>query len=336
MNSDEYRSFLLSRLPYAKPASGQSEIVCKCFYCADQGDHHHMYISVPMNEQEPSFFKCFKCNTKGLVTAKRFIEWQIFDPEWSSVLTDHNKSIMSNPLYISKYSDMIYRVNNTFVRDQQISYDKLNFINQRLGLNLSFGDIQANKIVINLNDLIKENNLPYNKDKLRFINELNSNFVGFLSYDNAFINLRKTNDSSWIDQRYINYNIFGKEDTTKKMYLIPTNIDVYKLTKVHIAEGPFDALSIKYNLRQEFEQSIYTAVTGNAYKSVLRHLIVDMKLMNLEIHLYPDADVKDYIIEDLVEFLSIYPYSLYVHRNKIGKDMGVKKEEIDEIIFKYK
>ena len=56
MIPSKYREFLLQNLPEAKPASGFSEVVCKCFYCADDGDHHHMYVSVPQTENEPSLF----------------------------------------------------------------------------------------------------------------------------------------------------------------------------------------------------------------------------------------------------------------------------------------
>ena len=81
------------------------------------------------------------------------------------------------------------------------------------------------------------------------IDQLDHGFLGFLSYDNAFINMRNLDIVKdiyeGINRRYINYNIFNKYDNTNKFYVIPTNINMEYPIKLHIAEGPFDALSIK-------------------------------------------------------------------------------------------
>lgn len=331
MNPEEYRNFLLQNLPHAIPASGLSEVVCKCFYCPDNGSHHHMYVSIPKTENEPSWFNCFKCGTSGMVTYKRLIEWQIFDQEMNIILTEHNRSVMNNPLNMKIYGDGIMNVRHSFIRDEELSYRKLAFINSRLGTNLTFEDCVSDKIILNINDFLKQNYIQKLTRSINFVNELNTNFVGFLSYDNNFISLRNMGNS-WIDERYIVYNTFEKKDNTKKMYIIPTSVDVRKPIKVHITEGPFDALSVKHNLRRDFDNCIYTAITGNAYKGVLRELIINQKLINLEIHLYPDSDTKEYVIKDLIEFLRVYKFPVYIHRNQIGKDMGESLEKIKETI----
>ena len=48
----------------------------------------------------------------------------------------------------------------------------------------------------------------------------------------------------------MNYNLFSPDQLagTSKYYIIPNAIDTIKLVKIHIAEGPFDILSIFYNL----------------------------------------------------------------------------------------
>lgn len=332
MIPSKYREFLLQNLPEAKPASGFSEVVCKCFYCADDGDHHHMYVSVPQTENEPSLFNCFKCGTKGMVTYKKLAEWQIFDMEMNSLLTEHNKNLMNGSNYGIIYGDKIINLRNTFIRNDTTSRIKLSYINDRLGINLSFADCLDNKIILNLKDLLYDNWIQNFTRSENMINELDSKFVGFLSYDNNFVNCRKIDDSSWIDQRYMNYNIFGKQDNTKKMYLLPTDIDIYRPIHIHVAEGPFDILSIKYNLRKDNNNQIYTAITGNAYKAVFRELIINRKLINLIIHLYPDADTKDKSIRDLLNFLKVWNFPIFIHRNLIGKDMGVSINQIQESI----
>lgn len=330
LNPNEYKEFLLRNMTEAIPASGDTEVVCKCMYCADDGDHHHMYISIPQNEAMPSFFHCFKCNSEGIVTRKKLIEWQIFDMDMSMMITDHNKNLNNN--YARILSDRVINLRRDFIRNTELSQQKLHYINSRLGLNLGYQDMIDNKIVLNLNDLLKQNYISNITRSLNMVNELNDSFIGFLSYDNNFVNLRKINDGSWVEQRYINYNIFGKQDNTKKMYILPNSLDLLYPIDIHIAEGPFDILSIKYNLRKETFNQVYCAITGNAYKAVLRELIINKKLMNLRIHLYPDADTKDYVLKDLIQFLSIYRYPIYIHRNLIGKDMGESIDKIKESI----
>lgn len=336
---DEYRQFLLRTMPYAKPARGGSEVVCKCMYCPDIGDHYHMYISIPTVNGEPSKYNCFKCGSCGYVTYKKLMEWNIYDTDMGLSLANYYKNnVYNNPYYrFSLYSDIAI-LNNNFIADNEISKLKINYINKRLGLNLSLQDCIDNKICLNLNDLLSQNYITkYTRDP-RVIQSLNDYFLGFISFDNSYVNLKRLAPEGRlhksVDERYINYNIFGKEDNSKKFYLSPTNIDLCNPNpiKVHIAEGPFDALSIKYNLRKEFDHNIYTAIAGNAYKGVIRQIISYMKLMNLEIHLYPDSDVDDYVIQDFIEYVRPYHYVVYIHRNQIGKDMGESLDKIRETI----
>lgn len=341
MNIEEYRLFLLNNLYKSKSASGGREVVWYCPYCDDNGDHGHFYIKIPQSQDDASVFNCVKCHTHGLVTHFKLMEWGVFDTNMGIKITEFNSGLMKNPIN-TKYKNLgIYNLVNTFIRDG--SEAKLAYINNRLGLDLSYQDIIDNKIVLNINDVLKQNKISSFTRNINFINELNRSFLGFLSFDNAFINLRKMNENSWIEDRYINYNIFDKQDNTMKFYVIPTCIDLYNPNpiKVHMAEGPFDILSIKYNLRKEFNHSVYAAVTGNAYKGLLRCLIVGMKLMNLEIHLYPDNDsnpktsrINKNIVNDLIQFIRPYNYGLYIHKNRIGKDMGTTIDKIDETIEK--
>ena len=100
---------------------------------------------------------------------------------------------------------------------------------------------------------------------------------------NSFVNLRRVVPEGTIyksiDKRYVNYNIFGKYDNVERFYTIPTIIDLNNPhpIKLHIAEGPFDILSIYLNLRKQ-EPGIYTCIAGSNYIGILRHFILTMKL----------------------------------------------------------
>ena len=73
---------------------------------------------------------------------------------------------------------------------------------------------------------------------------------------------------------------------------------------------------------------------GNTYKGVLRQVISSIKLINLEIHLYPDSDVSIEVINDFINYVRPYKYHVYIHRNTIGKDMGENIDKIKESIEK--
>lgn len=346
-----YKDFLLNNIPYSKEGSGGREVIVPCKYCSDgiisaRKDHYHMYISIPQDENSPSLFRCFKCNTSGIVTYQRLLEWGIFDTEWNNRLASYNRSISSNPNSIININASILKFRWDQVTDDEVSKYKISVINRRLGTNFTIKEIIENKIILNLWDYLKQNNVTkYTRDP-RIINDLDTSFIGFLSYDNNFVgcrNLTKVGSGAvykTVDQRYVIYNVLDKMDNTLKFYIPPVNIDLLNPNpiKVHIAEGQFDILSIKYNLRKEFDHNIYAAITGNTYKGLLRHIISTFRLANLEVHVYLDNDVESkqdkYVVSDLVEYLRPFGYPLYIHRNMIGKDMGVSINNIQESIVK--
>ena len=303
-DSSYYGEFLKSHIPTARYASGGKEILCRCFYCPDSADMSsaHFYIQIPQNKNQVSKFYCHKCHTSGYVTHKVLIQWGIYDDSIASFLIDHNKHAMSNRKNNKLYIDTVnYYYNpgfgeytpgqnlyNDFINPDDLSASKLRYINNRLGLNLSYQDIINMKLVLNLNDIIKRNNLTPTRYP-PIINDLDQNFMGFISLDNSFINMRRLVREGVvyknIDKRYVNYSLHGKSNNTERFYTIPKCIDLTqpRPIQLHIAEGPFDILSIYYNLRNQSDD-IYTSIAGSNYKGIIRYFITTMKLPYLEIH----------------------------------------------------
>jgi hypothetical protein len=325
----------------AKIESGGDEVVCKCKYCSDKTDHYHMYISIPKSENELSQFNCFLCHTGGVVTYKRLIEWGIYDDYWNREITNHNRVAGArNPLTTLSSENAIF---NTvpFNRDTESNRKKLDYFNNRLGLNFSIEDASANGIVLNLKDTLSYNRVQNITRDIRVVESLSEYFIGFLSYDGNFVNLRRIIDSGFlykgIDKKYINYNIYGKIDNTLKFIPIPSSIDLMQPVQVHIAEGAFDIFSARFNLRGLISNSAYFAVSGNAYKGLIRYLICGIGIINMEIHLYLDNDdAGRYTLKDLLDELRPYPFPVYTHINTIGKDMGVTISEIKEYVQRVK
>lgn len=339
---DEYYNFLISHVkPFCKPASGGRWVNCRCFYCPDSKNmsHGHMYISIPQSEGDVSIYYCQKCKTVGLVTPKKLIEWNIYDYNIASYLSKINKTASPRShkyMGLDKYDT----VNDTISRNDRTQY-KLDYINKRLGTNLSLTDCLKLKIVLNLSDLFKRNYLVPTRDS-RIMESLDKGFLGFLSVDNAFLNMRNVglieNLHPSINMRYVNYNIYGKYDNSHRFYTIPANIDIADNSPVrlHVSEGPFDALSIYLNLKRNSDRDICTSVGGSGYKGVIRYFITLLSLPNIEIHVYPDNDQSRYSILDIAEYIRPFKYPFYIHRNVYPgeKDFGVDINKIKEVVEK--
>lgn len=348
---NQFSDYIRNMIPGSRIVSGGKEIVCRCRYCPDSRDinHGHMYIKIPQSSDDPILFYCFKCHTAGILDSRTMLEWGIYDPsigiqadKINNLAAKHNKTI--------GYHKEWYPFNNIII-DHDLAKIKLDYLNNRLGTSLDFRDCVNNKIILNLKDSLDSNNISRYSGGVHYtrhpniINQLNQYFIGFLSLDNNFVNMRRICDEGIvyesIDKRYINYNIFGKKDNTEKMYILPTTIDLTlpKRVNIHIAEGPFDILSIKFNLRK-FEDGIFAAVTGSGYKGLLMHIISSFKIFFFDLHVYPDNDRfgDKTMIEDLLRLVRPYGATLYEHRNVFSgeKDFGVSLSHIDERIIIHK
>lgn len=343
MNSTQYRDFLINAIPKAVSASGGRVVNCRCFYCPDSRNPNskHFYISVPQNDYEPSLYYCHKCHCSGVVTYKNLIEWDIYNENIAIDLINHNKRCSSNGQYRKYLAKTHYNIANYTTIDSDISRIKLNYINDRLGCNFNYKELRDLKIVLNLNDVMKDNNITdYTRD-VNIIKQLDYNFLGFISIDNAFLNMRRVCDEGLvyksIDKRYINYKLFDKFDTSERFYTIPTKIDICtpNRIKVHVAEGPFDILSIYKNVRRE-EPGIYTSIGGSNYKGIAMYFLEQYKLPYTEFHFYPDNDKygsTNNMIR-IADYLRPLNIPTYLHRNTCNgqKDFGVAPNLIQESI----
>lgn len=345
MNIRRYKEYLLSTIPTASQASGGKVINCRCFECPDSRDPRskHFYISIPQSLDEPSLYYCHKCHCSGVVSYKKLIEWGIYDEQLAIELVNHNKNCSTNSKNDKYYKRTVYNLRHNITTNDETSHLKLLQINNRLGCNFTFEELRRLKIVLNLNDILRENNITRLTRNENVVQQLDANFMGFISIDNAFLNMRRLCDEGKviesIDKRYINYKIFDKFDTSERFYTIPTEIDLTtpQRTKIHIAEGPFDILSVYKNLRHE-EPGIYTSIAGSNYYSIAMYFLSMFKLPYIELHYYPDNDKygSNNVMYRVADLLKPIQAPFYVHRNQYPgeKDFGVSPNKIRESIQK--
>lgn len=340
--SMDYGEYLKSHIPNAKYASGKREINCRCMYCSDSKNQNkgHFYISIPQSDQELSYFDCKKCHASGLVTHTKLIEWGLYDSNIGMSLNKYNSKVLSLPNNKTIKNEYVYNVKYTHITDDKLTRFKLNYINERLGTQLTYDDCIREKIVLNIKDLLSQNNITEYTRHNSIMECLDTSFIGFLSYDNSFLNMRNLEINelpSSLNKRYINYNVFNKMDNTYRFYIIPNNIHLLDPTpiEVHIAEGPFDILSIYHNMyNANNNQKIYAAVGGSGYKGLIRFIINTLKIVNPIIHIYPDKDIDHYKMEDIARLLYPFHLELYIHRNLCinEKDFGVPLNRIRDSV----
>lgn len=340
---EKLREFLLNKFPDAKSASGNKEVVMRCRFCGDSTKDKkakHLYLSLGYDNAPPMFL-CFKCKESGILTPQILMSLVdcSSDAEMLYSLRDNNSKIVKLSKNRVK-GNKVYNIKNLFVRDDKLSEAKLHYINKRLGLSLTYKDIIENKIVLNLLDLLNSNNIKKYTRHEDNVKELDESFIGFLSMDNGFINmknLRPGKVSKYIDHEYVNYSIFEAENNSRRYYTIPVrcNLLAKEPIHIHISEGAFDILSIFYNLRgTNRQQNIYTSIGGKAYLNVVSLYLTTIGIMNCVFHLYVDNDVPDYQIREIGNILKPLNIPLYMHRNIYPgeKDFGVKLEKIVEQI----
>lgn len=349
MNSfkENLKQFLLNNIS-GKVVAGDKEFLCRCPFCGDSRHlkSAHFYINLPNSDEVPVMYHCKKCNISGVLnrTVLRELNVEVIEEDILSDLIKRHKKLSGNFVRGSDKNKSIYKFNTKYdlISVSEMSEWKINYINNRLGLNLSYQDMINCKIVLNIENLYntnKSNYLHFTRDK-RIIKELNESFIGFLGYNNGVLNMRNLRPgkvSKYIDKRYVNYNLFPIEylEGTSKYYIIPTVVDTLnpEPIKIHIAEGPFDILSIFYNLYNGNKyNSIYASIGGKSYINLIKFFLCDLKIINTEIHIYFDNDVKKYEIEDIIYQLQHLNLDIYFHWNKFEneKDYGVCKEKIKD------
>lgn len=334
---DRLKETLLSTMPMAAPASGGNLVVFRCPFCGDSHNatSKHFYVSLGYDGR-PFLFYCHKCKESGLLSNVILMAWGIYDLDIGIKVTNFNKQKKFDNY--RQEESKTYNLTNILLEYNQFTEIKLKYINNRLGQNLSYEDLINLKIVLNLNDIIKANNITKLTRDPSIVAQLDRSFIGFISKDNAFLNMRNLTPGKvykTIDKRWVNYNIFGKQNTKEKFYILPTQIDLNnpQRIKVNIAEGPFDILSIYFNLCNQAKHSIYCAMQGSNYINILKYILTDLALYNIEIHLYIDNDVQPNL-EMIANILAVYNIPLYVHQNMMEgeKDFGVPIDKINEHI----
>jgi len=293
---------LLKTLPVYFTNSAGIQHTIRCPYCGDSKNQSHGHFSIKIdidNDNEPMLFRCFKCDVSGILTNDVLEEIGIdVSNDMANTIGKFNKSTTkSQPGIITKPLDY----NVPIYSDTYINRRKLIYLNDRLGLNLTYGDCNRIKCILNFYDFIKLNNIEYLPDiKSTKIDLLNNNYIGFLSCNNNMIVFRNIYNDKY--RRYEKVKLNNRVINPNSFYIIPNTFNMLYTDDMHI---------------HRLNTNLIVHLYSDNDKTNADHLKYLNKIRNSGL---------------------VWIKKLIVHRNIYNgeKDYGVPKSNIDDSIFTLK
>lgn len=326
----------LKRCIYCNPV-GDIRVKTRCVLCGDSKkdpNKKRLYIKCDFNDaSEPITYMCFNCGEYGSLTTDILTMIVGEDYELCQQLKRINKIAMSDSgnLKVNKYKNL-HEINVKLPPPYKTgtTIRKIKYLNERIGYNIPIEDYPKLKLVFNISDFLELNNIPVQSKYKKLIPLYDRDYIGFLSVKNEYIILRDITGNN--EYRYIKFNIFGMESNTHSFYNIKNSINTIGTEPINIiaAEGPFDILSIVYNIYGGIKpNNVFISTNHGAfYNPLLFYINKGLVGSNVYIKIYKDSDsIMDYNL--LKNQLKIYTKNFNLYSNSIGKDFGVPKNEFN-------
>ena len=339
---EEIKQKLKDELEVAYPA-GEFMMVVRCPFCGDSKKNPtkgHFYIKLnTRNEEDPIVYMCQRCTESGLFTPSIMRSLGVNDLTLNSALIVNNNKVIKSSRKALGVTDNSFNLKVPMPNEQdERNIHKLNYINKRMGLDLSFKEMVNLKTVFSLGDFLRHNEIttvPHmSRSRLKLIHD---NYVGFLTVRNEFINFRNTHEDS--NKRYEKYSIFNTIENSRKFYTIPNDIDRLstRTITINLSEGIFDIWGVYHHIfDRERENMIYAAVCGSAYTSVLKYFIQMGVIGDVDVNIFSDSDRDKNFYKQMVKELKPWVNKFTVYHNTVydknGKsDYGVSRDKINLI-----
>lgn len=332
----------LSRLPNVKVVRDHVQLLTRCVLCGDSEKNPNkmrLYIKCDVtNPTEPVLYDCFNCGESGVLTPQMIKDIGCSNQEIVRGLKQVNSVAIESEgnVKVSKYRNLHeIKVEIPPLTKNPVYLRKAKYFLDRIGYpsSLELKDFEKLKIVWSLWNFLKINGIkPING----YTDILDKDYIGFLSARNEYIIFRDITEKH--KMRYVKYNIFGVYDNSNSFYTIKNKINPLTQNDVHIivSEGPFDIISILYNIFDGCDTDrIFSATCNGQYINTLRYYL-DKGLVgsNIYIDIYRDNDNDKFMnYKKLKQQLKPYTKNYHVYYNTLNKDFGVPKNKIDVDIF---
>lgn len=343
MNTEFKRYIIneISKMPFYHVSPNGVSHTIKCPYCNDDSPKHgHFGLKIDLESNDPILYHCFKCAAGGMVTPKVLNDINVSLPQDLAAQLYKSNKIYARKNNLTEVMIMPFEIPTVmqYAANPACVQMKINYIKDRIGLEVCYADAPAYRIIYSFTDFIFANKME-NMIKIsqKYLNFIDANYVGFLSLNkNCIIFRRVTNKGStangkYSSLRYIKFVIDEKNIDPDTFYTIPTAFDI--MTKepinVHISEGPFDILSIMANnITITESNNLFFAVCGFGYANVIKN-VIKLGTCPINMFIYADNDKSDNEIkyQILSKKLGLYHYinDMTIIRNSYPneKDFGV-------------
>jgi hypothetical protein len=340
----------LKTLPVCKPSSNMRNWVVRCPYCGDslKSNHGHFSILIDLNSDAPLLYRCFRCNEAGILIPQVLEDLNLgYDQSLNQQLSIMNRLSSNSSYFKDKIKNFIVPV----PADTAKNRFKLNYINNRIGVNLTFSDCADYKTILSFSEFIRVNNIPVDIPdptggmlKSTVVRTLDDKYLGFVSANNNKIVFRDVSpDGSGFLGRYykVTLDVFNRSPNTFYSLMSKFNLLYTEPINVYIAEGTFDILSVYLNLQPETSQNtLFFASCGYSFSTILKYLIYTGVNTDINLHVYSDSDKSDKDHLRLLQkpFYRTWLDNIIIHRNMYQdqKDFGVSGSEISDYAYMLK
>lgn len=338
-----YNYFKQKGLGVVYLTSSGDETFIRCPFCGDSKKDSRKARFYIHNEA-PFKYYCFNCDTTGVINEEvlnLIFNDNFYDQELSSYLREKKMESLVKANKITRkvrknpYFNPNYKVD--FSCKSKKSLNKLDYLNERLGIKLTKKDLEKFKIVVSIKTFFEKNNLDLekrigNSKKTREIVEsIEKNYIGFLSSDRNIIIFRNLDKDSKL--RFNNFKIFPDDNIdSSKVYNISTVLNKFEdKHEVVIAEGPIDIIGAYFNVfnEEERDKKIFLANGGKSYINST-NMLANLSLLNNHYTIMSDKDVGIDFYKRIKSITpALYHSNISIYYNLKEKDFGVKKEDIE-------
>ena len=324
---------------YANETSARTHVRVHCPCCGDSKktpNGTHCYVNVEGGK--PISYFCHLCNEGGWVQSWFLRALNIFDLEISTGVRKYNARFYGKDGTKrrggSKGDSIIGVAAQTVVpltASKLAHIDKLKYISDRLGVDLTVEDIPRFRIVVSLADFLRVNAIPLNERMRRMARLLENQYVGFLSTDGSYIIFRNTKKDD--HDRYVNYPVYVNKPNASKSYIIPSHGTVDIMSDdvtLNVTEGIMDVLGCYFHIAHRASDNVlYGAVNGSGFPRFIREILRVGFIDNLNVNLYSDTDKSKSFHRKLKEIQGLKSVNIWYNRMPGEKDIGVPAERID-------
>lgn len=323
----------------------EDQLRVKCFLCGDSKKNpNKKRLGIKFNFHElnkPIQYNCFNCFEHGAFTVEMLHQMDIYDNEIESSIRRINKECHTDDgKRVNRYTNN-KEIPITFppLMNDRKTLSKIKYLYSRLGYKIPIEDFENLKLVFNLNDFLRHNNIPVKEKDYKKRCMLDNDYVGWLSVNNEYVILRDITDSHYL--RYDKYNLFRVENNSCGFYAMRNQLDLMTQEDIHIVitEGPLDILGVRYHvLNNDIRNCICIASCNGSFIGAIKYYLKKGVVgSNIIIDCYQDNDTRlnfKNIRDELLPFI-LSPNNFNVYYNTERKDFGVPKHLIhkDRVII---